>query len=209
MLAVAVLAFFGSRLVVAAGRSLQPPARRHTATLLRGLRWRHFLPVPAVMALVLTAAFVLLAVPGLSFGWWMAIGGEGNPVFGVTETTAGTPLELLLPLAFIALLLPALPLLVEGEERMFRLGAEAWPWPRRVWKGLLFGVVHALIGIPIGVAIALSIGGWYFMASYLRAWRATHSRTAALQESTRAHLAYNLTIIAIVTVLLLALLATA
>jgi hypothetical protein len=175
--------------------------------LLGGLRARHFLPVPAVVALVFVTALALLEVPGLSFGWWTALGGAGNPVFGVTETTAGTPFELLIPIVFVVLLLPALPILVEGEERLFRLGAEGWSWRRRLWKGLLFGLVHALIGIPIGFAAALSIGGWYFTAAYLWSWRATHSRTAALLESTRAHLAYNLTIVMIVVAFLLVIVA--
>ena len=38
--------------------------------------------------------------------------------------------------------------------------------------------------------------------TYLRAWRATGSEEAALAESTRAHLAYNLVIAAIVIVAL-------
>ncbi len=207
VLVVALLAFFGSRLLISAGRSLQGPARRHARMLIGGLRWRHFAPIPVVIPVVLATALLLLEVPGLSFGWWVALGGEGNPVFGVTETTAGTPFELLIPVVFIGLLLPALPLLVEGEERMFRLGAESWSGWKRLWKGLLFGLVHAAIGIPIAVALALSIGGWYFTAAYLRGWRVGHSRSAALLESTRAHLAYNLTVIAIVTAFLVLLIA--
>ena len=63
----------------------------------------------------------------------------------------------------------------------------------------MFGAVHAVIGIPIGAALALSIGGWYFTWAYLRGYRAS-GETAALLESTRSHLAYNTIIVTLVLV---------
>ena len=202
LLTVEVLVFFGSRMFVSFRRSMASGARRHSLELVRGLRLRHFLPVPVVVGLVLAAAVALTSLPLLSFGWWTAIGGEGNPAFGVTERTAGTPFELVVPMVFIVLLIPALPLLVEREEQLFRLGAESWSTPRRIGKTLLFGLIHALVGIPIGFALALSIGGAHFLLGYLRAWRSTGSRRAALAESTRLHLAYNLTIVVLVVAVL-------
>jgi hypothetical protein len=65
-----------------------------------------------------------------------------------------------------------------------------------------FGMVHCLIGIPIGVGMALSIGGGYFTWCYLRGYRATESEAAGVTESTRAHLAYNLSVFAIIGVAL-------
>ncbi len=73
---------------------------------------------------------------------------------------------------------------------------------RNARRSVLFGLVHALIGVPIGVALALSVGGFYFTWAYLRAWRATGSEEAALAESTRSHLAYNLVIAGLVIVAL-------
>ena len=64
--------------------------------------------------------------------------------------------------------------------------------------GAVHLVLHALIGIPIGAALALSIGGWYFTWWYLWAYRRTHNTSAAVLESTRAHLAYNVTVVVIV-----------
>jgi len=49
----------------------------------------------------------------------------------------------------------------------------------------------------VGAALALSLGGAYLTACYLRGWRATRSQAGALLESTRAHLAYNATILAL------------
>jgi len=48
------------------------------------------------------------------------------------------------------------------------------------------------------VALALSVGGAYFMAVYLRAYKRTSSVVAATLESTRAHTAYNALIITLV-----------
>lgn len=201
---VVVLAWFGSRLFASFRTSLRSGPRHHAVEIVRGLRLRHFLPVPLILALVVLAALGLVSIPPLAFGWWTAIGGQGNPAFGVTDRTAGTAFEVVVPIAFVLLLLPALPLLVEREEIVFRLGAEGWSTPKRIVKALLFGLVHALVGIPIGVALALSIGGAAFTLAYLRGYRSTGSRRSALLESTRLHLAYNVTIVGFVALVVVA-----
>jgi hypothetical protein len=195
----AVLAFIGFRLVEASRYAATRHARRHSVEIIRGLRPHHFLLAVPVLALVVMAFAVLLLVPGLSFGWFTAIGGEGNPVFGSSKSTAGTPFEIVIPILFMALLIPALPLLVEREEYLFRRGSEHRGTAGRIWRGIMFGSVHALIGIPIAAALALSIGGWYFTWAYLRGYRAG-GETAGLFESTRSHLAYNGIIVTLVLV---------
>jgi hypothetical protein len=197
LLTVAVLAFVGFRLADAARQTVS--ARSHVRILVAGLRPRHFLRAIPVLLGVLTVATALVQVPGLDFGWWTKLGGTGNPVIGVGPkgSTPG-PLETIIPVVFVTLLLIGLPLLVEGEEWVFRRGAEHRSRAANARRSVLFGLVHALIGIPVGVAMALSIGGFYFTWAYLRAWRQTGSEDAALAESTRSHLAYNLLIAAIV-----------
>ncbi len=201
LLTVAVLAFVGFRLADAARQTVS--ARGQVRTLVAGLRPRHFLRAVPVLAGVLGVATPLIAIPGLDFGWWTAIGGEGNPVVGVGRKSA-TPgaLETVIPIIFVTLLLIGLPLLVEGEEWVFRKGAQYRSRAANARRSVLFGLVHALVGIPIGVALALSVGGFYFTWAYLRVWRATGSEEAALAESTRSHLAYNLVIAGIVIVAL-------
>jgi hypothetical protein len=73
---------------------------------------------------------------------------------------------------------------------------------------VLFGLAHAVVGIPLGAALALSIGGLYLTRCYLDGWRETRTESGALLESTRAHLAYNLTIIGLLLASLVVLLAT-
>ena len=200
VLSVVVLAVVGLRLVQAVTLSRSPRGRSLSRQIWTGLRWRHIWPVPFVLAGVLLVAIPLLYVPVLRWGWWSALGGDGNPVFGSSNTTMGTVWAWLIPLIFMALVLLALPLFANAEERMFRMGAQLWSTRQRVIKVLQFGLIHAVIGIPIGVALALSVGGAYFMAVYLRSYARTASANEATLESTRAHTAYNALIITTVAV---------
>ncbi len=195
-----VLAFVGVRLVSGLRQSLARQGRDLVRRIVRGIRWRHIWPVPFVLTGVVVVASALVQIPGFDWGWWSAFGGEGSPVFGSSTSTAGTALEWLVPLVFMCLLIPALPLFAYAEERMFRRGAENWSTGRRALKVVQFGLVHALIGIPIGYALALSVGGASFITAYLRAWRRTGSVEEATIESTRAHTAYNGLIIGLVLV---------
>jgi hypothetical protein len=196
VLTVAVLAYVGFRLADAARQSVL--SRDYVWQLLRGMRLRHFLLAVPVLAVVIGLSLLFFQVPGLSFGWWTYIGGEGNPVFGSGRPEAVGPLDAVIPVVFAVLLVLGLPLLVEGEEWVFRRGAERRSrWGNLRWS-VYFGVVHAAVGIPIGAALALSAGGVYLTWAYLRAWRKTGSQEEALRESTRAHLAYNLVIVSVV-----------
>jgi Na+/proline symporter len=191
VLTVGVLGFMAVRLMTGVRVARSRSGRALVTAIRRRIGWRHVWPVPIVLTIVIIVASLLMLVPGLDWGWWSALGGEGNPVFGSTDSTSGTAWEWLIPLVFVALLLPALPLFAHAEERIFRSGAEHWSRQRRVFKTVQFGLVHALIGIPIGAAIALSIGGGYFMRVYLREFARTHSSEQATLESATAHSVYN------------------
>ena len=205
LLMVAVLAVVGVRLFEAARTSVG--AHRKTLGVVQGLRSRHFLRAVPIVALIVSTAWALIQLPVLSFGWWSMIGGEGNPVVGVTEKDYGI-VSVVVPLFFIGLLIVGMPLLVAREEWVFRRGAEARGTAVNLGRSLVFGLAHAVIGIPIGAALALSVGGLYLTWCYLEGWKETRSQAGALLESTRAHLAYNLTIITLVLVSLVALYAS-
>ncbi len=196
VLTVVVLGWVGTNLALGA----RPAVRRrsHSADLVRGVRLRHVWPVPLVLTTVLGTFGLAWLVPPLRFGWWSLLGGEGNIVFGTTERTTGTVWEVVIPVVFVVLLLPALPLLVEAEERRFRLGAEGWSSGRRALRGLQFGLLHLVVGVPVAAGLAITVAGWWFTWVYLQAFRRTGSRAAALAESTRAHLGYNLVILVLV-----------
>jgi len=196
----AVLAFVGVRIATGTRVALSGSGRGHVTQIVRGLRPRHFLLALPALVLVLVAVIALVQLPVLSWGWWSALGGLGNPVTGTTDRTAGTSFEWIIPLVFLVLLVPPLPLFAEAEERMFRLGAERRTKWGRFRRSVEFGLAHAIIGIPIGAALGLSVGGMYFTDRYLRTFRRTGDAQAAMAESTRAHLGYNITVIVIVIV---------
>jgi hypothetical protein len=200
LLTLAVLTYIGWRLTDAAVHSLR--SRRHVVEIVQGLRPRHFLGAVPTLVAVIAVAVALFEIPGLSWGWWTALGGEGNPVFGAAPEGSVGPLETIIPYVFGTLLVLGLPLLVEAEEWIFRRGAEGRTPAGNRRRAVLFGLVHAVVGIPIGAALALSVGGGYLTWCYLRGWRATGTEEGALLESTRAHLAYNLVIVALVVVAL-------
>jgi hypothetical protein len=200
---IAVLAFVGVRIASGTRIALTGRGRGRVTEIVRGLRLRHFLLALPAFVLTATAVVFLVQVPILDWGWWTALGGFGNPVTGGTERTTGTVLEWLIPLVFVTLLLPALPLFAEAEERMFRLGAEKRSRWGRLRRSVEFGLAHAIIGIPIGAALGLSVGGMYFTGSYMREFRRSGDQNAAMLESTRAHTAYNATVIALIAAVLL------
>ena len=204
-----VLAFVGFRIFSGTRMLGRSAVRAHVVDILRGLRPRHFVFVLPVLTVVLIVATLLVQIPGLSWGWWSAIGGVGTPALGVSKNSHG-PIEWIIPAVFIVMLVPALPLFAESEERMFRAGAQRWSNWRRARRAVEFGLVHSLIGIPIGVALALSVGGGYFTWAYLRGYRAGEDvlvdpladdrrrEAHGVMESTRSHLAYNLSIVVLV-----------
>jgi hypothetical protein len=195
LLSLAVLAFVGVRLFETARISVN--RRRRVIWLVRGLQRRHFAWALPVWVGVGAIGLGLWYVPGLHFGWWTAIGGNGNPVLGSASGSDGHGLVTWLPLVFIPMLLVAMPLLVEREEWMFRAGAERRSTFGNLRRSFVFGLVHAIVGIPICFALALTLAGAYLTDRYLRAWRVGRSADVAVVESTRCHLAYNYTILAL------------
>lgn len=196
LLTLTILTVVGIQLVQAARYSVG--ARRHVVEIVRGLRREHFLRAIPVLVAVLVALAVLLQVPGLAFGWWTALGGVGNPVFGASEHGLEGDAAILLSLLFVGMLLLSMPLLVEREEWLFRRGAEERGPVANGASALLFGLVHVAVGIPVAAGLAISIGGGYFTHVYLRAYRTTRSQAEAMMASTRAHLAYNLSLVGLV-----------
>lgn len=205
LLTYGVLALVAYRLVSAARIALGRGGRARIVHIVRGIRFRHVWPIPFVLAAVVAVALALFTIaPPLQVGWWSLLGGEGNPVFGEAEVTSGTVWEWLVPLVFVTLLAPALPLFAQREEEIFRLGAEARTRLQQLGRAVLFGLVHAVVGIPVGAALALSVGGLYFTQRYLAAFTRTGRRDEALLESTRAHTAYNGAIVGLLLVVLVA-----
>ncbi|HRK94055.1 MAG TPA: hypothetical protein PK096_01675 [Candidatus Saccharibacteria bacterium] len=86
-----------------------------------------------------------------------------------------------------------------SEELWFRSGCETWPWYRRAYSCVFFGLVHLYnLVVPVAVTIALMLGGAVMMVVYLREYRKTGSSTAATLASGLFHRDYNDAVIGIV-----------
>jgi hypothetical protein len=88
-LTVVALAFVGVRIASGTRVALSGYGRLRVARIMRGLRVRHFALALVVLPVVFATIVVLVSIPGLSFGWWTALGGLGNPVTGSTERSSG------------------------------------------------------------------------------------------------------------------------
>ncbi len=163
----------------------------------RRIRTKDILGTLLVLPIVMLTGGALSLLPVLGWGWWSAIGGEGSVVFSGATGGRGAAVLLLLLIAV------AVPELALREEETFRKGSERRDRITNAGWALLFGSVHALMGIPIGYAVALSIAGSYFTYRYLRAYRRADRASArrdALTASTTAHIAWNWTLLLIVLV---------
>jgi hypothetical protein len=183
------------------GPSLRSPRQR---VLIRGLRPRHFLIAALILPCTLTAVGMLLAGDTfLRWGWWTALGGEGNVIFGEASPSGQALSDLILPILIVTPLLLSLGRFALQEERIFRRGDERRTMGERLLRSLVFGLCHLIMGIPIGAAIGLGVGGFGFSQVYLRRWQASRSRHRSVLEAARVHLAYNLIILGAVIAVLI------
>jgi len=163
-----------------------------------------------MQALLLLAAtlgaIIALLIPHtfLRWGWWDSLGGNGSVILGQATGAASLLSRVVLPALIVVALLLCLCGFALREERLFRRGDEQRHLGTRLWRSLLFGLAHLVMGIPIGAAIGLGVGGFGFSQVYLNRWRASRSRYRSVLDSTRVHVVYNLILIGLVIVLLIA-----
>lgn len=143
----------------------------------------------AVLAAIFAIAFGLLELdnPVLNFGWYTLLEQSmGHDDGGGNIITAPLSYPVLVA-PFLLLLLFVFPRLAETEEMIFRRGTRDWPMGMR--RSLLFGLVHMTVGVPLAVALALSIGGLWFTYQFFQGGTA---------RSTPYHLAYNLLVLMLI-----------
>jgi hypothetical protein len=170
-----------------------------TRALWRRLRWRHLAVGGATLvAVILVGGALFNLAPPLRWGWWTALGGEGSVVFAKTQpgTQSAPWIVQLIPLWMLGMLLLAMPRMVLWEERRFRRGAERFDRRARFTTPAYFGLMHAVMGIPLAFALALGVTGWVLQDRYLRV-QVRYGRVRAMREATATHLAYNGLILAI------------
>lgn len=153
--------------------------------------WRIWLAALAVLLGVIVLAFIALQIPILQIGWFTMITGHtGNAaVAPITDMSKSASLLLrIVPIVFLIALLFIMPFVVRIEEEMFRAGHVKLP--AMVCQSVKFGLMHCILGIPLGIGMALSLAGMFFAIIYRRA-ALENGQEAGLWASTAAHTAYN------------------
>lgn len=129
----------------------------------RAIRPRHLLIGVVTVALLIGAYQWIADLPVLGWSLLTLVGQEGGNVVG-----AGLEFGPAFALPYLLLLLAVLPTLALVEESWFRRGTRGWG--DGLVRSLLFGLVHTLVGVPVGVALfGLSAVGLLLTSVYLRA----------------------------------------
>lgn len=174
-------------LLVRAGR-----AAWHHRALIRlvwsRIRLRHVAGSLALLVVVATVALGLIAaLPWLGYGLGSLVGLDGNAVFSPLEEAvartdapaAGGPDWWLAGLTtlFLGYLVVLLPWLAFVEEEIFRAGLEDATTGREALAALRFGLVHLVMLVPLGAALAIGVAGY----AYSRLYRRAHRRAEGLR----------------------------
>lgn len=150
----------------------KPVGRSTALAIITRVNWWMFPLGMLTFVLVGLTAWQLSHVPFLDFGWLKLLGGSNQnillgPGFGVvTDSPGNNPWWSWLILVAPVLVLVNLPRLAFAEEVAFRLANDELSWFARAGKAIMFGLAHMIVGIPLYMAIALSIGGAYFDLVY-------------------------------------------
>ena len=143
-----------------------------------------------VVAVIVTATLLYNYVPLMDknpilwvlswvFGWGDGTG-QGNVLFFGLQWKYYA-------IAFLTVLFFALPSLARLEEEAYREGTVNWA--QGLVRSIRFGLIHLIMLIPLGAALALSIGGLWFTYQYFK---------GGVERSTLYHSVYNSIIIAVI-----------
>ena len=137
----------------------------------KAIRFRMVLENIGVIVMVGISAYLLHSVSFLSYGWTNLLYEEGGNIIAAPMIEADQSKSLLvrgLPLIFIALLILVFPFLANIEEKIFRKGASSWQGI--IIRSVVFGLIHCIMGVSIGVGLAISLAGFYFATKYRKAY---------------------------------------
>ncbi|MCC6687182.1 MAG: hypothetical protein IT205_09360 [Fimbriimonadaceae bacterium] len=160
-------------------------ARRHMTVFVRRPLSEWFKAVALVIvevAILVTAIYLLMGLsPILRFSW-LSLLAKGEEGTNLMVAPAQIPW---FGLIFIGLLALNLPRLARREEEVFRRGT--MNWKDATYRSLKFGLIHMVVGVPLGAALALWFSGMFFSWRYF---------VGGVRESTYYHTLHNGVILA-------------
>ncbi|MDD3487678.1 MAG: hypothetical protein PHF35_04895 [Candidatus Moranbacteria bacterium] len=131
--------------------------------------------------------------PFFNWSWWRLFKPKGSDEYENGKNINFIPTDIKwVGLLFCILLILNLPALALQEENWFRLGTITWT--QGLYRSLLFGMMHCLVGIPLAAGIALTIGGLWFTHQYF---------IGGVDLSSLHHTTYNLILGAILLIFLI------
>lgn len=168
--------------------------RRLATSVWRRIRPRHLLGSLGLLTTVVGVLSLLIAyVPLADWGLGRLVGLYGNAVFAPLEEAtrrgdaagAAGSAAAVWPgvavavgvVAFLVALLAMFPWLAYVEERTFREGLEDAGLGREVWTAAKFGLVHLVMLIPLGAALAIGVAGFVYGRVYRRAFARARAHT--------------------------------
>jgi hypothetical protein len=177
--------------------------RRVALAVWRRIRWHHVAGSLGLLVVVVATLLGLIGfVPGAGWGLGSLIGLTGNAVFAPLEAAmgGGEPaasgaaagdagaaaswpgmLTAVGVVVFLTALLAMFPWLAYVEERTFREGLEEAGLAEELWTALKFGLLHLIMLIPVGAALAIGVAGFAYGRIYRRAF--ARSREQARTEA--------------------------
>jgi hypothetical protein len=146
----------------------------------------------------------LSSTPVLSFSWLNLFDAKGSNLIVQPINTSGKDISKFLAFSYSTVMwlifTLCLPYLAKVEEEIFR--EYYFDHKSRIKQSLKFGFIHMIVGVPVFVAIILSIVGWIFSIRYclsfnknLKSNSYSEACDRALFDSTSLHAKYNFIII--------------
>lgn len=140
--------------------------------------------VLCLVATLITAVVLINSFPIMKHGW-------SSLFFGKSINIATAPMSIIessfITIAFVLFLIVLIPFLAYQEELLFRHNKNKLS--QILISSFLFGIAHCIVGVPIGIGLALVISGLLYSYAY------HNSRgNSPLMYSTAYHTMYNWTI---------------
>lgn len=145
----------------------------------------------AIIVVVISAFVVLTKVhPVFKWSWFSLFRTQEDEVAG--RESEGTNINIMpmhikyFGLVFALLLMANLPSFAMTEEKWFRAGTDNWL--EGLYVSFLFGILHCLVGVPIGAGVAITLCGVWFTHQYF---------LGGIELSALHHTTYNLIFISV------------